>query len=39
MDTSYAKSSAEGLWKDSLHLSDVGAVSLFNQLNHYFLEA
>ncbi|HDG5307284.1 TPA: hypothetical protein PCI38_000568 [Klebsiella pneumoniae] len=39
MDTSYAKSSAQGLWKDSLHLSDVGAVSLFNQLNHYFLEA
>ena len=39
MDTSYAKSSAQGMWKDNLLLSDAGAMSLFNQLNHHFLGA
>ncbi|EPB7264897.1 GDSL-type esterase/lipase family protein [Klebsiella pneumoniae] len=38
MNTSYAKSNAQGLWKDNLHLSNVGARFLLNQLNKYFLE-
>ena len=38
MNTSYTKSNAQGLWKDNLHLSNVGARFLLNQLNKYFLE-
>ncbi|WP_421021245.1 SGNH/GDSL hydrolase family protein, partial [Klebsiella pneumoniae] len=38
MNTSYAKSNAQGLWKDNLHLNNVGARFLLNQLNKYFLE-
>ncbi|MET2571592.1 GDSL-type esterase/lipase family protein, partial [Klebsiella pneumoniae] len=38
MNTSYSKSNAQGLWKDNLHLSNVGARFLLNQLNKYFLE-
>nr|WP_162994869.1 GDSL-type esterase/lipase family protein [Klebsiella variicola] len=38
MNTSYAKSNAQGLWKDNLHLSNVGARFILNQLNKYFLE-
>ncbi|WP_425354637.1 SGNH/GDSL hydrolase family protein [Klebsiella pneumoniae] len=38
MNTSYAKSNTQGLWKDNLHLSNVGARFLLNQLNKYFLE-
>lgn len=37
MDTTYAKANAQGLWKDNLHLSNVGARFLLNQLNMRFL--
>ncbi|CAI2121063.1 Domain of uncharacterised function (DUF3448) [Serratia fonticola] len=39
MNTSWAKSNAQGMWVDSLHLSNGGARFLLNQLNSYFLES
>ncbi|MDZ3788820.1 GDSL-type esterase/lipase family protein, partial [Klebsiella pneumoniae] len=36
MNTTYAKSNAEGMWVDGLHLSKAGARFFLNQINHYF---
>ncbi|VFZ93381.1 flagellar biosynthesis, cell-distal portion of basal-body rod [Klebsiella pneumoniae] len=36
MNTTYAKSNAEGMWVDGLHLSNAGARFFLNQINHYF---
>lgn len=38
MNTAWTKSNAQGLWLNSLHLSNVGARFLLNQLNSHFLE-
>ncbi|MDE1598595.1 SGNH/GDSL hydrolase family protein [Klebsiella quasipneumoniae] len=38
LDVPYAKSNAQGLWADSLHLNDIGARFLMNQINSHFLE-
>ncbi|EPU3949901.1 SGNH/GDSL hydrolase family protein [Klebsiella michiganensis] len=38
MNTTYAKSNAEGLWVDNLHLSNAGGQFLLNQINAHFLE-
>lgn len=36
MNTTYAKSNAEGMWTDGLHLSNAGARFLLNQINKVF---
>lgn len=38
MNTTYAKSNAEGMWLDNLHLSNAGGRFLLNQINLHFLE-
>ncbi|EOZ6583336.1 GDSL-type esterase/lipase family protein [Klebsiella michiganensis] len=38
MNTTYAKSNAEGMWLDNLHLSNAGGRFLLNQINAHFLE-
>ncbi|MDE1587413.1 GDSL-type esterase/lipase family protein [Klebsiella quasipneumoniae] len=38
LNVPYAKSNAQGLWADSLHLNDTGARFLMNQINSIFLE-
>ncbi|HHS9465797.1 TPA: SGNH/GDSL hydrolase family protein [Raoultella planticola] len=38
MNTAWTKSNAQGLWLNSLHLSNVGARFLLNQLNSHILE-
>lgn len=39
LNASYAKSNAQGLWLNGLHLNSSGARYLLNQINKYFLEA
>jgi hypothetical protein len=38
LNVQYEKSNAQGLWADSLHLNDIGARFLMNQINSHFLE-
>ena len=38
LNVPYEKSNAQGLWADSLHLNDIGARFLMNQINSHFLE-
>lgn len=38
MSADYSKANSEGVWKDNLHLSNIGARSLLNNINKFFLE-